>query len=65
MYERLTKVVRQEGRECVVCANYGTEKCCLHNEETDGCVHCRYFGAILNQLCAFEDIITAQKDQES
>lgn len=57
MYARLTKIVKgQDGRDCVTCVNFGTERCHIHNEVPD-CIHCPVLGAILNQLHAFEDIV--------
>lgn len=53
MYTKLTKVINLAGRECVVCINYGTEMCHIHNDTPD-CGHCQMFAAILNQLHAFE-----------
>ena len=58
MYTRLTKVTKDDsGRDCVACANFGTDRCRIHNDIPD-CIHCPMLGAILNQLCAFEDIIS-------
>lgn len=58
MYSRLTKVITQEdGKECVTCALYGTEKCHIHNGTPD-CGHCEVLGAIFNQLNNFEEAFT-------
>lgn len=57
MYTRLIKIVTdQEGRDCVACINFGTERCRIHNGVPD-CIHCPTLGAILNQLYAFESIL--------
>lgn len=57
MYTRLTKIIKsQDGRECVACINFGTERCQIHNGAPD-CAHCHMLGAIFNQLYAFENII--------
>ena len=60
MYKRLTKITTcQDGRECVSCVDFGTVRCRIHNNVPD-CAHCPVFGAILNQLCAFEDVMCQQ-----
>ena len=57
MYTRLTKIVRDEnGRDCVTCVNFGTERCHIHNGVPD-CAHCPMLGAIFNQLHVLEDIV--------
>ena len=57
MYTKLTKIVKdQEGRECVTCVNFGTDRCHIHNDIPD-CIHCSMLGAILNQLYVFENIV--------
>ena len=57
MYTRLTKIVKdQDGRDCVACVNFGTDRCRIHNGVPD-CIHCQVLGAILNQLYSFENII--------
>jgi hypothetical protein len=57
MYTRLTKVVKHsDGKESVACINFDTERCLIHNGFPD-CSHCPVFAAIINQLCAFEDIV--------
>lgn len=63
MYNKLTKIVKVEGRECVACINYGTEMCHIHKGHPD-CIHCPMFAAILNQLYAFEEIIDEEKNKE-
>ena len=61
MYTRLTKIVKgQDGRDCVTCVNFGTERCRIHNGITD-CVHCPMLGAILNQLYVFEDMFVGEQ----
>ncbi len=65
MYTRLTKTTTAEGRECVSCIYYGTERCRIHKGISD-CNHCEVFAAILNQLHAFEDIFCeASRDIEA
>ena len=65
MYTRLTKIVRcKDGRECVACVDFGTDRCRIHNNIPD-CIHCPMFGAILNQLSAFEDIICSEHQTSS
>lgn len=57
MYTRLTKIVKdQDGRDCVTCVNFGTERCHIHNGVPD-CTNCPMLAAILNQLYGFEEII--------
>ena len=53
MYTRLTKTTTVDGRECVTCIYYGTEKCRIHNGVA-GCNQCDVLAAIINQLHAFE-----------
>lgn len=58
MYTKLTKVVEINGVECVACAFFGTEQCHIHNKESSpDCCHCDAFGAILNQLHVFEEVM--------
>ena len=60
MYIRLTKIIKdQNQRDCVACVNFGNEECHIHNEVPD-CIHCPMLGAILNQLYAFEDMISGK-----
>lgn len=63
-YERLTKIVSQGGKECVACTYYGTEKCRIHSvdDSAPDCYKCNVFAAILNQLYAFEEILTDKTD---
>ena len=64
MYTRLTKIVKdQDGRDCVTCVNFGTERCRIHNGVPD-CIHCPMLGAIFNQLYAFEDMISGEQTDE-
>lgn len=57
MYTRLTKIVKdQDGRDCVTCVSFGTERCHIHNGIPD-CARCPMLAAILNQLYGFEEII--------
>lgn len=64
MYTRLTKIVKdQDGRDCVTCVNFGTERCRIHNDVPD-CIHCPMLGAIFNQLYAFEDMISGEQTDE-
>lgn len=68
MYEKLTKVIKIDGRECVTCALYGTDKCRIHScgeSHTPDCAHCEMFGAILNQLNAFEELVADTLTTES
>lgn len=59
MYEPLTKVITIGEQEVIVCRNYGTEMCHIHNprDGVSGCQVCSMFAAMLNQLHAFEQII--------
>ena len=65
MYTKLTKVVKlDDGRECVACAFFGTEKCHIHKKNDNaGCGCCEVFAAILNQLHTFEDIYDEECDK--
>lgn len=57
MYTKLTKKIQIDGRECVSCAFFGTERCRIHTDGTTDCGHCEVLGAILNQLNFLETII--------
>ncbi len=60
MYTRLTKIVKdQDGRDCVACVNFGTERCRIHNDVPD-CARCPMLGAIFNQLYALENMVLSQ-----
>lgn len=61
MYTKLTKLVHEEGHECVACIYYGTEMCRIHNGVMN-CGDCEVFAAILNQLHAFESILDECKE---
>ena len=57
MYERLTKLIKDDkGHECIVCIDYGTDRCRLHNGVPD-CIHCPMLCAIMNQLYIFEEVM--------
>lgn len=57
MYSRLTKKTIIDGKECVSCVYNGTEMCQIHKDnDVDNCGKCPVFAAILNLLCAFEDV---------
>ena len=62
---KLTKITEIDGRECVTCAFYGTERCPIHNDNKtiSDCAHCEVFGAILNQLHQFEEIISSDSSE--
>ncbi len=64
---KLTKITEVDGRECVACAFYGTEKCPIHNgnKEVADCAHCEVFGAILNQLHQYEEIISSDDPEDA
>lgn len=65
-YQSLTKVVEINGNKCVTCAYFGTPKCLIHKGESiPDCTHCDVMGAILNQLHAFEEIISEVAKSES
>ena len=49
-YTRMTKTTNIDGRECISCVLYGTDKC------TGNCAVCPVWGAILKQLWAFEEV---------
>lgn len=57
MYTRLTKKIIIDGRECVSCAYQDTEECPIHTNTVSNCSQCKIYAAVLNQLCAFEDIV--------
>lgn len=59
---QLTKVINHDGRECVACVYYGTDKCHIHSEnDVNDCAHCKVFGAMLNKLNLYE---TAYENEE-
>lgn len=63
MYTGLTKIItNHEGRKCVSCIDFDTERCRIHNGVPD-CAHCPMFAAILNQLHEFE-VITRELENE-
>lgn len=64
MYTRLTKTIMSEGRECIACIHHGTDKCRIHTGRVADCAHCEMFGAILNQLHAFEEAVGECLDKE-
>lgn len=58
MYKRLTKRIEiEDGKECVTCINYGTEKCPVHTGEVSNCLCCPTLGAVFNQLYLFEEVM--------
>lgn len=53
-YIPLTKIIKQDDKEFVVCKFYGTQECRSIHTPNAGCACCPMMAAILNQLHAFE-----------
>ena len=53
-YQPLTKKIKVDGKEKIVCSFSSTPGCCIHKDGS--CESCRIFQVILEQLHAFEQI---------
>lgn len=58
-YQRLTKLMTINDKECITCALLNTDKCKIHTGEVTGCFCCPVVTAIYNQLYAFEEAYPA------
>lgn len=59
-YQPLTKKIKIGNEEKIVCTLFGTQRCCIHNDNS--CKDCKIFQLILEQLYAFEQIYLESED---
>lgn len=60
---RLTKITKIDGGECISCVFFGTPECQIHKGKVEKCSQCFVWGAILNKLYMIEEIMDEKKDE--
>lgn len=58
-YKPLTKTIELNGRKCICCVNYNTDKCKIHTNNIKGCAECPVLCSMINQLRVFEEVYTS------
>lgn len=63
MYTKLTKTITDsDGSSKTVCLKYGTSMCRIHMRD-HGCIDCPMHDAIIEQLAAFEEIVSEMEEE--